>query len=229
MVGGEIFFKSWQTRHIMNCHYKVALFDLDDVLVIDNDYKTDLAREYDVSIEHVRRVMKHNPLVDAYKSGKLLRRNFYPAIIDLLGVNISPDQLIGVMSKSRLDEKVLHIMQVLDSWGVRLGALTDANPDRVDFIDRQTGLKGLFYPELFITSYSVGALKPDRRMFQAGLAAAKDVAGASPCEVVVIDDKLSFISALADMDFDGQRCHGIHYTGDVVKLQQALYSLAQSK
>jgi FMN phosphatase YigB (HAD superfamily) len=213
----------------VDCHYKVALIDLDDVLVIDNDYKADLAKAYNVSVEHVRKVMKHNPLVDAYKSGKLLKRDFYPRIIESLGVNISTNQLIEVMSKSRLDEEILHIMQTLDSWGVYLGAITDANPDRLDFIDRRTGLKSLFYPELFITSYTVGALKPHRRMFQAGLDAAKDVAGASPCEVVVIDDKPSFINALAEMDFDGQRCHGIHYTGDVSKLQQALYSLAQSK
>jgi FMN phosphatase YigB (HAD superfamily) len=211
----------------VSLHYKAVLFDIDDVIVIDNDYKTDLADRYGVELTHVRKVMKDNPLVNAYKCGGVRKKKFYPEIIEQLGIDITPEELVKTMSRGRLDERVVAIIENLHTMGVYVGALTDANPDRLDYIDRETGLKSLFYPRMLITSYVVGALKPDVKMFQAGIEAAQAVAGASACEVVIIDDKEKLIAALNALKFDGKHAHGLHYV-DAATLEKDLGILGKS-
>jgi len=97
----------------------------------------------------------------------------------------------------RVDETLVALIRHLRGEGIAVGLLSNAPPGRTrGSATARWGMEGLFDAQVF--SYETGVLKPDSRMYRAGLAAL----GVDAREVVFIDDSPANIAGARAVGID---------------------------
>jgi len=112
-----------------------------------------------------------------------------------------------------LNDTIVPVLQKLKAAGMRLVLLSNTSMTHLRFIeDRFDVLK---YMDTKITSFEVGALKPDRPIFEAAL----KVAHCEPEECFYTDDIAAYIAAASEF---GINARVYHKTDDLVTELQSL-------
>jgi putative hydrolase of the HAD superfamily len=140
-----------------------------------------------------------------YEAGRLSTRQFYEAFCTATGVR--PDLAAFAHAASAIFEVNALIKPVVAGLAAarrRLGLLSNTNEMHWEHV--AGGRYGLV-PDVFeqvVLSYRVGAVKPDRKIFDH----AAEVAGVAPADVLYIDDTAGHVAAAKALGWDAVR-----YTG----------------
>ncbi|MFO0977592.1 MAG: HAD family phosphatase [Planctomycetaceae bacterium] len=112
-----------------------------------------------------------------------------------------------------LNDSIVPVLQKLKAAGMRMVLLSNTSVTHLRFIEERFDI--LKYMDAKITSFEVGALKPDRPIFEAAL----KVAQCSPEECFYTDDIAAYIAAASEL---GINSRVYHKTEDLVTELQSL-------
>lgn len=102
-----------------------------------------------------------------------------------------------------LDSKVVEYIKSLKDEGYRTAIVSNNFPTRVNALDKYFDFKELM--DAYIFSYEVGAMKPDKKIYQALV----DQLNVEPGQVIMADDNLDKLAGARELGI-----HTVHYKGD---------------
>ncbi|MBL8811312.1 MAG: HAD family phosphatase [Planctomycetaceae bacterium] len=103
-----------------------------------------------------------------------------------------------------LNDSIVPVLQKLKAAGMRLVLLSNTSITHLRFIEERFDI--LKYMDTKITSFEVGALKPDRPIFEAAL----KVAQCAPEECFYTDDIAAYITAASEFGINARVYHKTH-------------------
>lgn len=153
---------------------RTCIFDLGNVLVFFSHEKmVQNIAEVSGAIEDV----VHAFLFDlqfqvAFETGKVTEEEFHAEFESYTGTEVSIDALrLAVGDIFELNTPMVPLLRELRAAGIRLVLLSNTCITHVDFVRNRWSFLELF--DAITTSWEVGALKPDPRIYQSALAHAK--------------------------------------------------------
>lgn len=117
--------------------------------------------------------------------------------------------------------ETLETMKMLKQRGISNGILSNALP----ILNNTAPIDGLVEPQHIFTSYELGLLKPDPRIFQA----VRRQLGCDFAEIMFIDDKPANIEAAKNLGIHGIVCHHETLKSSVLSVLQSDKSFPVSK
>lgn len=145
--------------------------------------------KYLLAYRQAEKWLDESRLVEDVEAERRLRREFIRAIDGFMGWNLTPGDISRLTDDFTDNIRRFGFFDDAKPWLTRwkerhrLGMLSDAMPSILGFLD-QRGLLGLF--DATVISTQVGATKPDRRMYEAMLAALD----ADPEDCLFVDDRI---------------------------------------
>jgi glucose-1-phosphatase len=179
-------------------------FDLGMVLV---DFSVErmigqMADVSGVSAETVGKILFGDDLQKRYEMGEISSREFYETFCAQTGTRPDYDALYQAGAEIfSLNLSMLPIVAQLRQAGYRMGVLSNTCEVHWQYcMDKYRIISDNF--EVYALSYRIGAVKPDRAIFQA----AAELAGCRPEEIFFVDDKPPLVDGAKAAGFDA-----IHY------------------
>lgn len=196
---------------------KVICFDLDGVYFI-NGKKNFIANlvKLGVSEERAREIfLKSDKMNKEYKAGLIGDNEFWKWALKEWELRITPKEIIDLMiSGYKVNQPAAKLVKELRSKGYKTAICSNNFPARVNGLNKRFGFLSKFDVATF--SYEVGALKPDKRIFEE----LTKRAGVEPREIVYSDDdprKLKGAEELGIKTFVyqnfGEFCRGLRKLG----------------
>ena len=157
---------------------KTILFDLGNVIV-SFDFKRAFGRlqplcNYEVS--DIPRRLRGTDLIHRFEAGEIGPRQFVADLCKVLDLEIDYDEFCSIWTGVFLPEPLISESLVRNLAGrYRLIIVSNTNPIHFGMIQRTYPLLQHF--DDYVLSYEVGALKPDRKIYEAAVARAECSAG----------------------------------------------------
>ena len=157
---------------------RTCLFDLGNVLVyfchermIDN-----VAAVSDVSPSTVRQVLIDDGLNLQLECGRITEQEFHQHFQQETDCTVAPADLKHAIADIfTLNEPMLPLLDELRTLDIRLVLLSNTSKTHIDFVRNQWPVLDRF--DAITTSWEVGALKPDPRIYESAVANANCNAG----------------------------------------------------
>lgn len=189
----------------MKQQYKVIVFDLGNTLIrfdhnisarkIANLFRLDTKKIYDAFFD--------SEITRAFEKGLVSPREFHRMAADLLGVKLPYKDFIAIWNDIFwADEEMCGLARQLKK-SYKLFLLSNVNRLHFEHIRRKFDIIKIF--DEIIVSFMVGAIKPDRRIFE-------DVvkrAGGDRAGILYIDDREDLIREAKALGIDSIRFEGI--------------------
>ena len=166
---------------------KAVCVDLDGMFFTDTSFqtfKTSLAPY----IEKEKRdyVLALSPQMKAFKTGKMSETDYRNRVQQELNLSLSHEEIFQILRESyEINPEVEQLVKELKRKGYQLCICSNNFPTRIRELDKKFNFLSLF--DTVILSYEIGAMKPDKQIFEALL----QKTGCQPAEIVYADDKES--------------------------------------
>jgi putative hydrolase of the HAD superfamily len=151
-----------------------------------------------VRTERIRTVLFDEGLQKDYETGRIDSRQFYERFCASAGTRPDFDRLrLAASDIFELNVPILPVLTSLKLSGRRLGVLSNTCEAHWEFCRaRYAVLDDLF--DVHVLSYRVGAMKPDRRIFEQAI----EQAGRAPEEIFYTDDMPGHIEGARAVGLD---------------------------
>jgi len=172
-----------------NTNYDAFIFDLGRVLV-DFDHNISAAKIAKLTgkpQEWLYQLFFESELTKLFDEGKVSPREFYAELKKLTGLDISFDEfvLIWVDIFSQKDD-MFELVKCLKN-DYRLVLMSNVNTLQFEYIRKNFPIIAEF--DGLVLSYEAGAMKPDPKIYQAAISAAKTM----PEKIIYTDDRPELI------------------------------------
>lgn len=171
---------------------RTCFFDMGNVLVYFSHERMcrNIADLCGLSLEKTREFLFADGRQWKLERGEISESQFCEQLQQASGREIRlPDLQFAAANIFWLNDSIIPILQKLKSAGRRLVLLSNTSITHLRFIEERFDI--LKYMDAKITSFEVGALKPDRAIFDAALS----VAECEPHECFYTDDIAAYIEA----------------------------------
>ncbi len=171
---------------------EACLFDLGGVLAGFDHWKfcRRLSEKADHSSpEEIYRIVFQEELNEQFECGTVSGEEFYQTLCSTLNLTISQDEFRDLWCDIFQNNPGMGTLLEALHGRARLVLISNTNPWHLDYIRERFSFMELF--DSLILSYDLGIRKPDQRIFQAALDAAK----ARPDQCLYFDDLESNIQA----------------------------------
>jgi HAD superfamily hydrolase (TIGR01509 family) len=178
---------------------KTILFDMGNVLVFFSHERMceQIGKLCNKTAAETRQVLMESGLQHRFETGQLTLNELHQQFQQLLDHEISVEDLNRASSDIFwLNDTMPALLAELKQLGLRLVVLSNTSVPHFEFV--QNNFDILDYFDDFVTSYEVGALKPDSAIYQAAIAKIQ----CEPHECLYTDDIEEYIHAA--------RTHGLH-------------------
>jgi glucose-1-phosphatase len=174
--------------------FRAIIFDIGRVLVrVDiRQAQRNLANGLKLTPEELWSAIEKDPRWHDWQTGRMSARDWHLNLCQRLGITLSFEEFTEAWN-SALDPNPIHPDSLFQQLGksYRLGLLSNTDPIHVAFLEKTYSFFEYFPKPVRIYSCSVGASKPDPRIFGAALRACK----VSANQAVYIDDIPAFVQA----------------------------------
>ncbi len=206
---------------------KNIIFDLGGVILnIDYNYTSSAFRElgFDRFDEQYSQ-LKQTGLFDDLETGKIGQREFFDAIREVSGVNISDSDITAAWNEMLLDFP-LRRLQILQQVQLHYNTFLLSNTNEIhekafnDMLNTYNGIPNiaLFFNKVYL-SHRIGMRKPNANVFQYIL----DQNGLEPEETLFIDDSPQHIAAAEALGIRTiHLTNGMTLEDDIFKPKQAV-------
>lgn len=153
---------------------RTCIFDLGNVLVFFSHEKMvqNIAEVSGAAEDAVRAFLFESQFQAALETGKVTEEQFHAEFESRTGAVVSIDALrLAVGDIFELNAPMVPLLRELRAAGIRLVLLSNTCVTHVDFVRDRWSFLDLF--DEITTSWEVGALKPDPRIYESALAHAK--------------------------------------------------------
>ena len=152
---------------------QTCIFDLGNVLLFfSHDLMVQNMATVGSTSEHVvREFLFNGGFQEAFESGELTEQQFHAEFESWCGTSVALDDLrLAVGDIFELNVPMIPLLEQLRSVGVRLVLLSNTCVTHLEFVRSCWNVLDLF--DAITTSWEVGALKPDPRIYESALAQA---------------------------------------------------------
>jgi len=170
---------------------RTCLFDLGNVLVyFSHDRMIDnVARLTAIPESGVQEILLDSGLQWRLERGELTENEFHSEFADRSGIDVDPDQLRHALADIfELNAPMIPLLEELRSLGIRLVLLSNTTVTHIEFIRSRWPVLDLF--DAVTTSWQVGILKPDPRIYESALAQAN----CAPADCFFTDDIEDYVN-----------------------------------
>ena len=153
---------------------RTCIFDLGNVLVFFSHEKMvqNIAEVSGATEDAVRAFLFESQFQAALETGKVTEKEFHAEFESRTGSAVSIDALrLAVGDIFELNAPMVPLLRELRAAGIRLVLLSNTCVTHVDFVRDRWSFLDLF--DEITTSWEVGALKPDPRIYESALAQSK--------------------------------------------------------
>jgi FMN phosphatase YigB (HAD superfamily) len=192
---------------------KAVWFDVDGLWVpgggrtVNNIYQGLFSDGHEVPYGRIRDLYKKSKETRDYKRGEMDPDEWWRWFIDGLGVNTTRSRLFNLMVQdSEADPAVVEFAAELRRAKITTGILTNANPDRTEYLDRTLRFRDQV--DIFLPSYDIHSLKPSPVAFYKIKTTTEEKLGSAVPEenILMGDDQAVYVNKLISLGF-----HGFHY------------------
>ncbi|HMK57169.1 MAG TPA: HAD family phosphatase [Dissulfurispiraceae bacterium] len=169
-------------------------------------------------LDHDEMNERHHLTFDTYEQGKLSLDTYLDRVVFYEQRSFTRDEFKEFMfSQSKPFPEMIDLICSLKSrYRIRTAAVSNEGRELTQYRIRAFGLRNFI--DFFVASCFVHVRKPDEDIFRI----AQDLCGASPEEVLYIDDRAMFVDVAEGLGF-----RGLHHTGYVSTIEAlAGYGLA---
>ena len=152
---------------------QTCIFDLGNVLLFfSHDLMVQNMATVGSTSEHVvREFLFNGGFQKAFESGELTEQQFHAEFESWCGTSVTlEDFRLAVGDIFELNVPMIPLLEQLRSVGVRLVLLSNTCVTHIEFVRSSWNVLDLF--DAITTSWEVGALKPDPRIYESALAQA---------------------------------------------------------
>lgn len=178
---------------------KTVLFDMGNVLVFFSHERMceQIGELCNKTAAETRQLLMESGLQHQFETGQLTLNDLHQRFQQLMDQEISVEELNRASSDIFwLNESMPALLEELKGLGLRLVVLSNTSVPHFEFV--QNNFSILEYFDDFVTSFEVGALKPDPAIYQAALGKIQ----CEPHECIYTDDIEDYVKAA--------RSHGLH-------------------
>jgi len=172
-----------------NPNYDTFLFDLGRVLV-DFDHRISarkIAALTGKDADWLYDFFFESELTKAFDEGRISPRQFYDEIKKITGFKISYEEFVPIWVDIFSEKKEVCEFAVNLKKDYRLVLISNVNILQFEYIVKTFPI--ISHMDELILSYKVGAMKPDRRIYEAAIKAART----SPERIIYTDDRPELI------------------------------------
>jgi glucose-1-phosphatase len=184
--------------------YSVIIFDLGNTLIkFDHSISAKkFANLFHIDSEEVRRLFFDSNLTQAFERGQISPKVFHARISERLGVSIPFKDFVAIWNDIFwLDEGSCAIARRLKK-DYRLFLLSNISRLHYEYIVKKFDILKIF--DEIIVSFAVGAIKPEKRIFEDAVRRA----GGDKSAVLYIDDRDDLIKEAAAFGIESIRYEG---------------------
>lgn len=170
---------------------QTCLFDMGNVLVHFSHEKMceNVARACGVSPDKAKHLLMDDGLQWQLERGKITEADFHRAFEERLGKSVELEALKHAAADIFwLNESIVPLLDELKRLGMRLVLLSNTSVTHLEFIQREFDVLSRF--DALTTSFEVGALKPERKIYEDALAKAS----CAPEECFYTDDIEKYVT-----------------------------------
>ncbi|HBT76343.1 MAG TPA: hypothetical protein DEB39_05320 [Planctomycetaceae bacterium] len=142
-----------------------------------------------------------------HERGEITEDEYYDTFCDRIGVRVRKDVLLSAISDIfTFNTPMLPVMAYFAERDIPRGILSNTAPAHWNHCRATYPEIHRLIPSNHVLSYEVGAMKPDRRIYETAFqTSARIVPGITPSEILFIDDLEQNIAAARDFGFDAVR------------------------
>lgn len=173
--------------------YKVVIFDLGNTLIrFDHNISAKkFANLFHLDSEEVRKLFFDSRLTQAFERGQISSKDFHAGITKHLGVKIPFRDFVSIWNDIFwIDEGSCAIARRLKK-NYKLFLLSNISRLHYEYVAQKFDILKIF--DEIITSFAVGAIKPEKRIFEDAVRRA----GGDKSAVLYIDDREDLIKEAA--------------------------------
>lgn len=193
--------------------YKVIIFDLGNTLIrFDHNISAvKFARLFHLDAEEARKLFFDSELTQAFERGLLSPREFYARVTQRLGIKLPFKDFVDIWNDIFWeDTKACAIARRLKK-DYKLFLLSNVSRLHYEYIEKKFDIIKIF--DEVILSFAVGAIKPERLIFDDAVRRA----GGDKSAVLYIDDREDLIRAANEFGIDSIKFEGAERLGAVLK------------
>lgn len=197
----------------MNKRYSVIVFDLGNTVIrFDHNISAKrIADKFGIDRKNIYDIFFDSDLTRAFEKGEISPREFYKKITSRLGIKLPFKDFVAIWNEIFWeDEAVCNFARELKK-SYRLFLLSNVNSLHFEHIRHKFDIIKIF--DEVILSYMVGAIKPDRIIFDHVI----KMAGGDKAKLLYIDDREDLIKEATSMGIDSIRFEGIDKLKETMK------------
>src|SRR3989338_2478980 len=188
----------------MDKEYKLIIFDLGNTIIrFDHNISAKkLAERFGLDQKAIYDTFFDSEVTRKFDTGAIIPRQFYSEVKRILGIDLPYKEFADIWSDVFWeDEKACHLVRRLKERH-KLCLLSNVNKLHFDHIKKRFDIIKVF--DYVVLSYLVGALKPDRKIYEY----ASRLAGIDFPDILYIDDREDLIKeagsyGIESLKFDG--------------------------
>ena len=147
----------------------------------------------------IRKLLFDSELQWKFERGRLSEREFHAELSRLVAAELVFEALVEAGSDIfQLNEPIVPILETLKAKGKRLVLLSNTSVSHFEFVRRRFDVLRHF--DDYVLSYEVGALKPEREIFEAALRKIE----CAPEECFYTDDIAAYIAAAREHGLEAE-------------------------
>ena len=179
------------------------LYSFDPLVACQN-----VAERFGIDSDTVMSAVYGTGLQVDYESGHIRQEAFVERVCADLGITertVSGEELLDCLSDMFTPiESMLDAVQGIRLRGIPTGVLSNTCRSHWDWINRIDIKKVMRDFSVYVLSFEVGAMKPDRAIFEAAEQASED----SPSKILFLDDRPENVDAAKARGWQAHQCLG---------------------
>jgi putative hydrolase of the HAD superfamily len=135
-------------------------------------------------------IYKKSDITKIFESGLITSEEFYKELSNICGLNVSYDELKDIYTKNKFTP-ILGMNELIESLkhNYKIGLLSNTGPWDYDYLQTVAPIINTF--DSITTSFEVGVMKPDKKIFEDALSKSP----LNPEECLYIDDIIEYVNA----------------------------------
>jgi putative hydrolase of the HAD superfamily len=193
--------------------YTTIVFDLGNTLIrfdhnISAEKISKLSRH---DHEHIYQSFFDSPMTRAFECGEISSHEFWQRASHLLSIKIPYEKFVGIWNDIFWEDKGSCRIARKLKRSYKLFLLSNINRLHFNYIKKKFRVISIF--DKLILSYMVGAMKPDRAIFEHVV----KLAGGDRSKILYIDDRKDLIREARSLGIDSIRYEGAKALGSELK------------
>jgi glucose-1-phosphatase len=198
----------------MKKKYEYIVFDLGNTLIrFDHNISANkIAKRFNVDAKKIYDTFFDSGITRPFERGHLTPKEFHTKAAELLGFDLPYEEFVEIWNDIFwADEEMCTLARQLKKSGYKLFLLSNISMLHFEHINKKFDIMHIF--DELILSYKVGAIKPERKIFDEVV----KLAGGNREGIFYIDDREDLIKAATDLGIDAIRFETIDKLRDVMK------------